>query len=389
MSDARLYLDNAATSWPKPPGVSEAVSRYLVECGAPAGRGVYQEALEVERCLATLRKQLSVLLGVERPDQIVFTLNGTDALNMAIHGLLAAGDHVVTSVVEHNSVLRPLNHWQQNHAVDVTVLPCDGRGMVDPEAVEAVLRPNTRLVVLSHASNVTGVLQPIGSIGQLTRQRGIPLLVDAAQSLGQTPVDVTELGADLLAAPGHKGLLGPLGTGFLYVADSVSDQLRPVRQGGTGTSSHEVKQPVALPERLEAGNLNVPGLVGLESALQFIHAQGGVEAICQHHRKLTEKLLQGLVKISGVTLLGSSDLSCRVGIVSITISGCDPQELATLLDATYRIQVRAGLHCAPRMHESLGTIATGGALRFSIGPFNVEAEIDRAIEATAEIVAAL
>ncbi|MCE9544709.1 MAG: aminotransferase class V-fold PLP-dependent enzyme [Planctomycetia bacterium] len=383
---SRIYLDNAATSWPKPPAVYDAVDRYQRELGAPAGRGTYAEATSTNRLVDATRLAVAQLLGVREPKRVVFTFNGTDALNLAIHGVLRPGDHVVTSVVEHNSVLRPLRELEISGGVQVTRVGCDDAGRIDPDDVAKAFRPNSRLVALTHASNVTGAVQPIAEIGAICRQRDVLLLVDAAQTLGHIPIDVDQLGADLLAAPGHKGTLGPLGTGLLYVSALAEPHLRTVRQGGTGTRSEEDRQPDSLPDRFEAGNHNVPGIVGLGAGIAYLQ-QTGIENVASHISQLTQRLAAGFLQIEGVTLFGPHAAADRAGILSITIQGFEPQEAAAVLDAEYRIQVRSGIHCAPLMHERLGTLATGGTVRFSPGPFNTTQEIDAAVQAVAELAA--
>ncbi|MCO6458341.1 MAG: aminotransferase class V-fold PLP-dependent enzyme [Pirellulaceae bacterium] len=383
----RIYLDNAATSWPKPETVYQAVERYLRHCGAPAGRGAYREASEVEREVARCRRLLAELIAAEDPRQIVFTCNATDALNLALHGLLRPGDHVVTSVVEHNSVLRPLRFLEQQQGVQVTRVPCDQRGVVDPAAIERAVRPETRLIALIHASNVTGALQPVEQAGQIARRHGCLLLVDAAQTLGHMPVDVQQLGAHLLAAAGHKGLLGPLGLGFLYMAPGVEQVLQSVRQGGTGTHSDQDRQPDSQPDKFESGNLNVPAILGLAAGLEYLRDRG-LERLHEHYQRLTARLLDGLRAIAGVRIHGPADPASQVGVVSVTVAGYDPRELAGLLDSAFAIQVRAGIQCAPLMHEALGTVHHGGTIRFSVGAFTSEREVDQAVEAMAELTAA-
>ena len=382
----RIYLDNAATSWPKPEQVDTAVQRYQRECGAPAGRSAYAEAAEVERGIARTRVAVAQLLGVDNPARIVFAFNGTDALNMAIWGVVREGDHVVTTVVEHNSVLRPLRYLEENHQVRLTIVDCDQHGVVSPESVAAAMNDDTRLVVISHASNVTGAIQPVAEIGRVAHESGALLLVDAAQSLGHLRVDCVELNADLLAAPGHKGLLGPLGTGVLYVRPGLEDTVRPLRQGGTGTQSEDDHQPTTMPDRFESGNHNVPGLLGLGAGVEFLK-QTGLEQLRQHEQQLTGRLMDGLKSLSGVTVHGPSEASARVGVVSISVDGYDPQEIAAMLDAGRRIQVRSGLHCAPLMHRALGTTDGGGTLRFSLGAFNTSDDVDEAIAAITELAA--
>ncbi|NIL96513.1 MAG: aminotransferase class V-fold PLP-dependent enzyme [Planctomycetales bacterium] len=383
----RIYLDNAATSWPKPETVYAASDAYLRQCGAPAGRSAYRDAVEAERSVDEVRRRIASLLGCDDARRIIFTLNGTDALNLAIHGLLAQHDHVVTTDAEHNSVLRPLRFLEETAGVQVTRVGCDASGRVSPDAVAAELRPDTKLVAVTHASNVTGTLQPIAAIAQALQGHPALFLVDAAQTVGHLPLSVRQLQADLLAAPGHKGLLGPLGTGILYVGPRADAQLHSVRQGGTGTESQQDRQPDTLPQRFEAGNLNVPGIVALGAGVDYL-VQRGVEAIRQHELSLVERLSVGLGAIEQVTVYGPADVSQRVGLVSITANGHDSQQLAAALDSGYRIQVRAGLHCAPRMHQRLGTMQTGGTVRFSVGPFNDLNQIDMVITAVQQIVTA-
>jgi cysteine desulfurase/selenocysteine lyase len=386
MASARIYLDNAATTWPKPDSVYKAVERYFRELGAPAGRSAYAEANQVSQAVAAARASVARLLGAADPRRIVFALNGTDALNMAIHGVVRPGDHVVTTVAEHNSVLRPLRDLESRAGVVVDRVRCDGEGFVDPAEVARAVRDNTRLVVVTHASNVTGAIQPVAEIAKTVRERGALVLVDAAQTLGEVPFRVDDLGCDLLAAPGHKGLLGPLGTGVLYVAPGVEQHVASVRQGGTGTESDQDRQPDNLPYKLEVGSLNVPGVLGLGAAADFLCIKG-LDRVRQHHADLTERLVAGLADIGGVKWFGPRSVERRVGVVSIALDSYDPQEAAAMLDAAYRVQVRSGLHCAPLMHEALGTLAGGGTVRFSVGLFNTPQEIDAAVAAVGEIAA--
>jgi cysteine desulfurase family protein len=386
MPNDRIYLDNAATSWPKPVSVYEAVDRYLRSNGAPAGRGAYGEAAEVERMVADARKRVASLLGEPDPKRVIFTANGTDSLNLAIHGLLRAGDHVVTTVCEHNSVLRPLRELERHAGVAVTRVECGSNGIADPAAFAAAITRNTKLFVLTHASNVTGAIQPVEEVGAIAKSHGIRFLVDAAQSIGHIPVLAKQLNADLIAAPGHKGLLGPLGTGILYIAPGMEEHLRATRQGGTGTTSESDLQPETLPEKYESGNHNVPGIIGLGAALQYL-TERSLDDIRRHEQQLTARLLDGFQSLKNVTIHGPRDALHQVGVVSIVIDGYDPQEVATTLDAAYSIQVRSGFHCAPLMHASQGTNQQGGTVRFSIGAFNTIEQIDHAIQAVGEIAA--
>jgi cysteine desulfurase family protein len=379
-------LDNAATSWPKPEAVYRAVDNYQRRLGAPAGRGAYAEAAETVRIVASCRQKIAELIGGADAKRIIFTQNGTDSLNLGLHGLLRPGDHVVTSVCEHNSVLRPLRFLAEHRDVSATYVGCDSQGYVDPGDIRRAITPKTRLIALVHASNVTGAIQPVEEVGKIAAQGRIPFLVDAAQSLGYVPVDVRQIGCQLLAAPGHKGLLGPLGTGLLYIAPGIEEHLLPLRQGGTGTRSDEDVQPTTLPDRYESGNLNVPGIVGMNAGVSDIAARG-VASIEQHARELATRLLQGLADMRGLTLYGPQESKRRLGVVSLNMAGYDPQELASLLDANWSIHTRAGLHCAPRMHAALGT-APSGTLRLSIGHFTTAAEIDAALAAIREIASA-
>lgn len=383
---ARIYLDNAATSWPKPEAVYRAVDEYQRQLGAPAGRGAYSTGQDVQRRVAEARRAVASLLCAPDAKRIVFGFNGTDALNIALHGLLQDGGHVVTTVVEHNSVLRPLRWLAEHRGVRTTHVACDAFGKVSAADIEQALEPETRLIALSHASNVTGTLQPVGEVGRVAHDRGIVLLVDAAQSLGHVPIDVEALHIDVLASSGHKGLLGPLGTGMLYVAPGVEQRIESFRQGGTGTSSEQDRQPDQLPHRFESGNLNVPGIVGLGAGAAFVQERG-VESLRRHEQQLTARLLDELRQIEGVTLYGPDDVEQRVGVVSFGIAGFEPQEVASMLDAACGIQVRAGLHCAPLIHKALGTQDFGGTVRISVGPFNTPDHVHAAARAVAQLAA--
>jgi cysteine desulfurase family protein len=383
----RIYLDNAATTWPKPPAVYDAVDRYQREIGGPNGRSGYREALEANSIVERARQGVAELLGADDPLEIAFGFSGTDVLNLAIRGVVRPGDHVVTTVCDHNSVLRPLRALAEQADVEVSYVPCDGEGFISPDDVRAALRPQTRLVAVVHASNVTGAVQPIAAIGRIVREHGALLLVDAAQSLGHVPLDVSTVDVDLVAAPGHKGLLGPLGTGVLYIRPGVERELEPLRYGGTGSRSDEDRQPDQLPDKYEPGNHNLLGLAGLVASCEFL-ARKSITAIHDHHTALTARMLERLQVIEGVTIHGPQSPANRTSVVSISIDGYDPQELAAVLEASRRIQSRAGLHCAPRMHEALGTTAGGGTLRLSPGFSTTLDEID-AVAATMEEVASV
>jgi cysteine desulfurase family protein len=379
----RIYLDNAATTWPKPESVYVAVDHYQREVGGPNGRSGYREALEANRIVERARRGVADLIGAADPAQVVFTSSGTDSLNLAIRGVVLSGDHVVTTVCDHNSVLRPLRALRESGVIDVDYVPCDGAGLISPDDVRAAMRPNTRLVVVTHASNVTGAIQPVDAIGRVVAEGGALFLIDAAQSLGCVTLDVSKLNVDMLAAPGHKGLLGPLGTGVLYIRPGVERQLEPLRYGGTGSRSDEDRQPDELPDKYEPGNHNVGGLAGLAAACDFL-LQESIAAIHAHHAELTARLLAGLHEIDGVTIHGPTTNKSRTSVVSITVDGYDPQELAAVLEASHRIQCRAGLHCAPRMHAALGT-SNGGTLRLSPGYSTSPDQIGTVLTALQEI----
>lgn len=384
----RIYLDNAATSWPKPEAVYAAVDSYQRELGAPAARSGYADASEVTQAVARARLELSRLLGVGALSHVIFTANGTDALNLGIQGTLRAGDHVVTTVVEHNSVLRPLTELAGSRGITVSRVGCSGAGVVDPDDVRRAVTPRTRLIVVSHASNVTGALQPIAQIGQIARELGVLFLVDAAQTAGHVPLDMSQLEIDMLATPGHKGLLGPSGTGLLCLRPGMEHHLRSLRQGGTGTQSDQDRQPDTLPEKYEAGSLNVPGILGLGAAAKHLR-ELGLARVREHSLQLNARFLAGLSDFTGLRLYGPETADARVGLFSVGLEGYDPQELAAALDSAHRIQCRAGLHCAPLMHAALGTAAGGGTVRFSHGWFNTTDDVDRALAALAEIAAAV
>lgn len=380
----RIYLDHAATSWPKPEAVLVAMDDYHRRLGAPAGRGVYREAIETERIINDARRRLGELLGVVQPQRLVFCAGCTDALNTAIHGLLRPGDHVVTTVTEHNSVLRPLRHLEATRDVSVTLVGCGVRGVVEPNDMRRAIRRETRMIILNHVSNVTGAIQPAAEIGRIAAEHNVLFMLDAAQSAGQMNLNAADLGAHLIAVPGHKGLLGPLGIGVLYIAPGLEAELTPFRQGGTGTKSENDQQPESMPDRYESGTHNVPAIVGLAAGAQFVQ-KNGPGAIRKHLRGLTEQLLAGLREIKGVTLYGPGDPDQQLGVISLTVRGFDPHEAAATLDGTFHVQARPGIQCAPRMHETLGTLKTGGTLRLSVGLLNTETEVEAAIRALGEL----
>jgi cysteine desulfurase family protein len=384
----RLYVDNAATSFPKPAAVLEAMRAYADDLGASAGRGAYQEAIRTGELVIDCRRRLARLIGAEEPEQVVFTANGTGALNLAIKGLLAPGDHVVTTVMEHNSVLRPLNALAASARLQVTHVPADpGTGEVAPGEIVRAIRPETRLVALVHATNVTGTLQPVAGIAAEARRRDILLLVDAAQTAGHVPIDVAASGIDLLAMPGHKGLMGPSGTGALYLRPGLERRLRPLMEGGTGSLSEQPIQPDFLPDRYEAGSLNAVGLAGLDAALAWLEGET-VDALRAHDQALSARFLERTAGVEGLRVYGPADPARRVAVFSVRLAGVEPAELSALLEAEFGILTRSGLHCAPLAHRAIGTADDGGTTRLSFGAFNTLADVDRCAEALAALASA-
>ncbi len=372
-----IYLDNAATSFPKPPQVGQAIVEFLATSAGNPGRSGHALAVAARCVVSDTRRRLAALFGVPDPNRIAFALNATDALNTALWGLLNPGDRVITTGLEHNSVARPLKALA-GRGVTVVRVPCARDGSLDPDDLARELRAApTRLVAMTHASNVCGTILPISEAARLAHQHGALILVDAAQTAGVLPIDVSVLGLDLLAFPGHKGLLGPTGTGGLYLAPEL--ELVPLRQGGTGTRSELEIHPKAMPEALEPGTVNTTGIAGLGAALAVLQSQSP-DAARTHEGALTGRLLDGLAAIPGVHIHGPADPARQVAVVPITVDGWEPVDLAAALDSAFGIAVRPGLHCAPAAHETLGTLPHG-TVRLSPGPYTTEDEIDHTVEA--------
>ncbi len=377
-----IYLDNAATSWPKPEAVYQAMDSLMRNTGASPGRSGHLMSLTAARIVYETREALCEFFGIADPSHMVFTSNATESLNLAIKGLLRPGDHVVTSSMEHNSVMRPLRALEKA-GVELTVVPCASDGSLDPSAVERAIRPNTRLVVLSHASNVVGTVLPVGAVGAIARRCGVPLLVDAAQSAGCYPINVESMNIDLLAFSGHKGLFGPQGTGGLYIRPGLEARLEPLKQGGTGSYSEYEKQPDFLPDKYESGTPNTVGLAGLGAGVRFVMREG-LANVRKKEEKLTGLLLQGLAGIPGVVLYGNGDPGERVAIVSFNISGVPSSDVALRLEEDFRIMCRPGLHCSPVAHRTLGTFPQG-TVRLSPGHFHSVLDMERTLEAVRQI----
>ncbi len=371
-----IYLDNAATSYPKPESVYRAVENILRNVGANPGRGGHMMALEAGRVVFETRETVADFFNIADSARIVFAANATEAINTGLVGLLNPGDRVVTSTMEHNAVTRPLRALQ-DRGIEVVKVPADRQGWVDPAHIRQACAEPTRLVVLTHCSNVTGTVQAIEDIGPWCRKQGILFMVDAAQSAGVFPIDVEEMAIDLLAAPGHKGLLGPQGTGFLYVRDGL--QLTPLIYGGTGGNSHSEFPPEQFPERLEAGTVNTPGLAGLKAGIEFLN-EVGLASIRARESELLEQLISGLDALAGVEIYGPRSSSNHGGALSLTFAGLDPSQIGFILDQEFGILTRVGLHCAPDAHRTIGTYPQG-TVRVSPGYFNTPADIDRFLSA--------
>lgn len=377
-----IYLDNAATSWPKPEEVYQEVGDFLRRSGANPGRGGHRMAREASEMVEATRLKMAEYFHLADPKRFIFTCNATEALNLAIKGSLRTGDHVVTTSMEHNSVLRPL-HYLKEEGVTTTIVQADPMGRITAGQILGALRPETKLIILTYASNVTGTVMPVQEVGRIARDNGILFLVDGAQAVGERDFDLTDLPLDMLAFPGHKALLGPTGIGGLYIREGVELELLPLKEGGTGTGSELAGQPQELPYRYESGTLNTSGIAGLGAALSFLIKEGQAR-ITSHIDELTKRFIEGCREISGLQIYGPPSTEERVGVVSLNIEGLAPDELAFILDEVYEVAVRAGLHCAPLAHRTLGTYPTGAA-RFSFGYHNTPEEIDAAVGALAEI----
>lgn len=377
-----IYFDSAATTWPKPPEVWEAMEHCLKFAGANPGRSGHQMAIKAGRLVDEARELLATLFNITNPDRIIFTLNATEALNLGIKGLLKPGDHVITSSMEHNSVTRPL-YVLQSKGIEVSKVSCAGDGNIKVEDIEKAVRPNTTAIVITHASNVTGTLMPIAEIGRLAKKKGLYFIVDAAQTAGVFNINVPFMKIHLLAFPGHKGLYGPTGTGGLYIAEGL--ELTPLKEGGTGSMSDVPGQPALMPERYESGTLNSVGIAGLAAGLKFLRSEG-TEKIRQHEMELTQRFLKGAGRIKGLTLYGPVELYERAPVVSFSLAGKTTGMVGTVLDKQYNIACRAGLHCAPDAHRTLGTFDQK-LVRFSFSYFNNKEEVDYALRCLSEIAA--
>ncbi len=377
-----VYLDNGATSFPKPEEVYKFMDSFYREFGVSPGRSGYDLCMETGELVEITRAMMAKFFNGKDTNRLCFSYNSTDALNLIINGMLKEGDHAVTTTIEHNSVLRPLYHQYKYNGVEVDYVPFDDKGFVDPDDFPKKIKKNTKLVVVNHASNVIGTIQPIKEIGKYCREREIPFVIDSSQSVGKIPVDIEELNVDVVAFTGHKSLLGPTGIGGLYVREGI--EIKHTRAGGTGVRSVVKTHLFEYPYRLEYGTLNVIGVAGLHAGLKWIEKKG-LNNIHEHEMKLTAMLRDGLKDVGGVSLYCQDDLKSHIGIFLFNIDGLEALNTGTILDVDYNIACRTGLHCAPLVHEQLGTDKIHGAVRFGIGPFNTEDHIKTAVEAVKEI----
>lgn len=377
-----IYFDNAATSWPKPPEVNAAMQRYMRKIGANPGRSGHRLSLEAARIIYDAREKLAQLFNVFDPLRIVLTRNATEALNIAIFGFLKPGDHVITSSMEHNSVMRPLRAMEAK-GVNLTVIPCDKAGLIDPAQISTSIKNNTKAIFMTHASNVTGTVMPVADIGRIARERGLVFCVDAAQTAGSYPIDVIKMNIDLLAFTGHKSLFGPSGTGGLFIREGLEKRIEPICVGGTGSRSEVEEQPDFMPDRYEAGTPNTVGIAGLQAGVDFVLFEG-VDNIQRKEANLVKTFIEGISDLPGIIIYVPDVAEQRIPVVSFNIAGIDPAAIALELDERYKIMSRSGLHCAPSAHKSIGTYPMG-TVRFSFSYFNTEDQVVKAVEALRKI----
>ena len=379
-----IYLDNAASSWPKPDATWQAMEHFMRSVGANPGRSGHRLSIEAGRIIIEAREALAELFGIDDPLRICFTRNATESLNLAIYGILQAGDHCITTSMEHNSVMRPLRALEKK-GVELSVVPCSTQGELNPQDIEKAIQKNTRLIVTTRASNIVGTLMPISEVGETARAHGIPYCIDAAQTAGAYPIDVEAMNIDLLAFTGHKSLYGPQGTGGLYIREELEEEIEPLMRGGTGSRSESQEQPDFMPDKYESGTPNTVGIAGLGAGARFCLEQG-VAQIRAKEEGLIRMLIEGLQAIPGVIVHGCGDATKQVAICSFTISDLAPSEVTMSLDEEYGIMSRPGLHCAPISHQTIGT-SPEGTIRLSAGYFTTEKDITLAIDAVRKIAA--
>jgi cysteine desulfurase/selenocysteine lyase len=380
-----IYLDNAATSWPKPDEVYEFMVKFYKDCGVNPGRSGFDKAIEAGNILEDLRKRLTRFFGGDEavPERLCFTYNATDALNLIIQGSVDHGDHVVTTNLEHNSVIRPINHLIRDHGVEATYLPFDSQGFIDPDDVRDSIKPSTKLVIVNHGSNVIGTVQPLAEIGSVCKKAGVRFAVDASQTAGVLPINMRKMNIDVLAFTGHKSLLGSTGIGGLCVRDGV--ELKQTRSGGTGVRSAYPYHLEEYPYRMEFGTPNMVGVASLWAAQDWIDSQGGIGPIYEHEIRLMKNLISGFRQTDGVITYCCDSLDSHISTTTINVEGLDAGDVGIMLDVDFDIATRTGLHCAPLVHKQLGLVEIHGGVRFSVGPFNTDKDIDAAVSAIGEI----
>ena len=378
-----IYLDNASTTFPKAPNVASAMADYITNYGININRGSYALAYDVEDIIYTTRQRLHTLFNGHDPSHVIFTQNVTMSLNMVIKGLLKAGDHVLVSSMEHNAVMRPLTQLLDK-GITFDTIPCDATGSIKMDSIKPLIRPNTVAMIINHASNVCGTIQPLKSIGPICKAHNLQFIVDAAQTAGVIPIDVKACHIDALCFTGHKSLLGPQGIGGIILTKEMAQTLTPLIAGGTGSFSHLETMPTNMPDAFESGTLNLPGIIGLNEGLAYIESVG-MENIHNHELALSKTFLEGLQEIKHINILGKQNLQDRTAVVSITIDGMDAASIAYELESTYHIMTRVGLHCAPRAHQTLGTYPEG-TVRFSFGYANTLKDVEDALSALHTIV---
>ena len=383
--DELIYLDNAATTWPKPESVYAFMVDFYRRCGVNPGRSGFDMAIEAGNIVQDLRERLTRFFGGDEdaPERLCFSYNATDALNLIIQGLLVPGDHVVSTNLEHNSVIRPINHLVRDFGVQATFVPFNAQGFVIPDEVRKAIRKDTKLVIVNHGSNVLGTVQPIAEIGRVCREHKVPFAVDVSQTAGVVPINMKTMNIDVLAFTGHKSLLGSTGIGGLCVRKHV--EIRHTRSGGTGVRSAYPYHLDEYPYRLEYGTPNMVGIAALWAAQDWIEAQGGVEKIHAREMKLARKLVDGFHAIDGVATYCCDSLEHHISTITMNVEGMDAGNVGIMLDVDHNIATRTGLHCAPLVHQQIGTMERHGSVRFSIGPFNTDEHIELALHATGEI----
>ncbi|MDD3192913.1 MAG: aminotransferase class V-fold PLP-dependent enzyme [Oscillospiraceae bacterium] len=376
-----IYLDNASTAYPKAPPVADAVRDYILNTGCNVGRGEYAQAYSAAEMVFETRERLCDLFHFDSPKNVIFTMNITQSLNFLLKGLLHSGDHVLVSAMEHNAVMRPLTQLADS-GVSFTRMPCNRQGELLTGDLDSLVQPNTKAMVLLHASNVCGTLMPLEAVGAFCQKHRLLFLADAAQTAGVFPIDMKALHLDALAFTGHKSLLGPQGVGGFVLTDALARQVTPLISGGTGSISDQETVPAFLPDRFEPGTMNLPGIAGLHAALGYLK-EIGIDAIRAHEQSLSRLLQEGLTQLPGVRLLGVSDPFKRAPVVSVDFPGYDNAQIAYLLDSSFQVMTRCGLHCAPNAHKVLGTFPQG-TVRFSVGFMNTQAQVLYAVDAVAK-----